>query len=84
MDPTRPAVSGTLYAQTTAVKEHVGGPDQQDDTSQRRHDGIRRAPSRSGRDAAATSCGCPTTRPRRLSMKRSIIAWPPELFSDRG
>jgi hypothetical protein len=34
--------------------------------------------------AVATSCDSPTTRPRRPSMRRSIIAWPPELFADQG
>lgn len=32
--------------------------------------------------AAATSCACPSTLPRRRCMRPSPKAWPPELLSD--
>ncbi len=42
--------------------------------------------ARAGRLAriVATPCACPITPPRRPSMRASVSAWSPELFSDWG
>jgi hypothetical protein len=59
----RPAVSGMLGAPTASVKRHMTRPDQGNDASRRSHDGGRRAPNRSGHDAARLGWGGAGARP---------------------